>query len=50
MRYSFPEHKKAKAYKLSSEKYTKLADIVNDILELELENCKINLDFSKVWI
>lgn len=46
----FPSIKKAKVYKLRDGKYKKLTDLIDDTLELELEDCKIHLDFSKVWL
>ncbi len=46
----FPSLKKAKVYRLSDGKYRKIKDVVNDCLELEIDECRIYLDFSKVWI
>ncbi len=45
----FPELKKAKAYRLVEGKYRKLKDLVYETLELDLEGCKISLDFGKVF-
>jgi len=46
----FPSLKKAKVYRLFDGKYRKLKDVVNDSLELEVDESRIYLDFSKVWI
>ena len=46
----YPDLKKAKIYKLTDRGYKKLTDVVNDKVEFELNGCKIELDFSKVWI
>ncbi len=45
----FPELKKVKAYKLVEGKYRKLKDLVSETLELDLENCKVRLDFGRVF-
>ena len=45
----FPSLKKAKAYRLREGRYIKLKDITNETLELEIENCTVSVDFSKVW-
>ena len=45
----FPSLKKAKAYRLWQGRYIKLTDITSDILEIDLKDCQIALDFGKVW-
>ncbi|EDP74560.1 Uma2 family endonuclease [Hydrogenivirga sp. 128-5-R1-1] len=45
----FPSLKKAKAYRLTNDRYVKLKDVTTDTLEIPLKGCKIALDFSKVW-
>ncbi len=46
----FPELRKAKAYKLIGGRYRKLRDLVYEALELDLEKCKITLDFKRVFL
>ncbi len=46
----FPSVRKAKVYKLVEGKYRKLGDFTEDRLELELNGCRLSLDFSKVWL
>ncbi len=45
----FHELKKAKAYKLVDGKYRKLRDITEEVVEFELGECKISLDFGQVF-
>ena len=41
---------KAKIYKLTENGYKKVLDAVNDKFTFELEKCKVDLDFSKIWV
>ena len=45
----FPSLKKAKAYRLMDGRYVKHADVTLGTLELPIEECKILLDFRKIW-
>ncbi len=45
----FPELRKAKVYKLREGKYVKVRDVCEDVMEIDLEDCKIYLDFSRIW-
>ncbi len=45
----FLSRRKAKAYKLTDGRYRKLGDLFNDTLHLEINGCKIYLDFSRIW-
>ena len=45
----YPDDKRAKIYKLINAEYIKMADLKNDIFEIDDLTCKIKLDFSKVW-
>ncbi len=46
----YPDLKKAKVYKLTDGGYKKLIDAVKDKVEFELGRCRVELDFSKVWV
>nr|WP_274532234.1 Uma2 family endonuclease [Aquifex aeolicus] len=46
---AFLSLKKTKVYKLHEGKYVKLKDVTDDSLEINLEDCSISLDFSKIW-
>ena len=46
----YPDLKKAKIYKLTDRGYKKVFDAVRDKFSFELDGCKVELDFSKVWI
>ena len=45
----YPELKKARIFKLEGGKYRKVFEAIEDTYSFELENCKITLDFSKIW-
>jgi len=45
----YPELKKARIFKLEGRKYLKVFEAVEDTYTFELENCRISLNFSKVW-
>jgi len=45
----YPDDKRVKIYKLINAEYIKIADLKNDIFEIDDLTCKIKLDFSKVW-
>lgn len=40
----------AKIYRLQDGRYTKLLDAKNDNCEFDLGKCKIDFDFSKIWV
>jgi len=44
-----PESESAKIYKLIDYRYVKLADATNDKVDLILDECKIEFDFSLIW-
>ncbi len=46
----YPDLKKAKIYKLTEKGYKKVFDAVKDKFTFELDGCKIELDFSKIWV
>jgi len=46
----YPDLSKAKIYKLTEKGYKKVLDAVKDKFTFELEGCKVELDFSKIWI
>ncbi len=46
----YPEIRKAKIYELKGEKYVKVFDAVKDSFTFDLSECKVTLDFSKVWV
>jgi len=46
----YPEEKRAKIYKLINGEYIKVADLRDEILEIEDLSCKIKVDFKKVWL
>jgi len=45
----YPEIKKARIFKLEEDKYKKVLDATEDTFTFNLAECKITLDFSKVW-
>ncbi|NPA12411.1 MAG: Uma2 family endonuclease [Aquificae bacterium] len=47
--YPVEDRKHIKVFKLKEGKYTKVFDTVNDSFSFDLQNCKFNLDFSKIW-
>jgi len=44
-----PESQSAKIFKLIDYRYVKYADATNDKIDLELDDCKIEFDFSLIW-
>ncbi len=44
-----PDDKIAKAYKLKDGKYIKMLDATDESAEFELKDCKIVIDFNKLW-
>jgi Uma2 family endonuclease len=46
----YPDLKKARIYKLTERGYKKVFDAVRDKFTFELNGCKVELDFSKVWV
>ncbi len=45
----YPELRVARVYKNSERAFIKLRDVSNDKLELDIGECNLNIDFSKVW-
>jgi len=46
----YPDLKKAKIYKLTEKGYKKVLDAVKDKFTFEVKGCKVELDFSKIWV
>jgi len=44
-----PDDNIVKVYKLHDGKYIKICDAVNDVVEFEFDECKVEFDFSKIW-
>lgn len=44
-----PDDNIAKVYKLHDGKYIKICDAVDDVVEFEIDECKVEFDFSKIW-
>ena len=44
-----PDSESAKVFKLKDYKYVKIADATDDKIELELDDCKMEFDFSLIW-
>lgn len=45
----YPEHKKAKVYRLVDGAYRKIADFQDKTHDFELSKCSIRFDFSRIW-
>ncbi|CAA6800080.1 MAG: Unknown protein [uncultured Sulfurovum sp.] len=45
----YPEKKVAKVYQLKEGRYLKVQDFSDELYKFELEKCKIDFDFSKIW-
>ena len=45
----YPDEKLAKAYELIGGRYIKLIDATDEVVKLDLKNCSIDFDFSKIW-
>jgi len=46
----YPNLKKAKVYKLTDRGYKKVFDAVEDKFVFDLDRCKVEFDFSKIWL
>jgi len=46
----YPNLKKAKIYKLTDRGYKKVFDAVEDKFVFDLDRCKVEFDFSKIWL
>ena len=46
----YPEKKLAKVYRNTDRGFIKLKDVQSDKVSFEVENCKLEVDFSKVWL
>ena len=46
----YPEEKRVRVYKLINGEYVKVFDIKDEVLEIDDLSCKIEIDFSKVWL
>jgi Uma2 family endonuclease len=46
----YPQFNKVKLYKLLDDKYKKINDFTNEIFALDIKDCKIKIDFSKIWL
>ena len=46
----YPNEKRVRVYKLVNGEYIKVLDIKDEILKIEDLSCKIEIDFSKVWL
>lgn len=46
---AYPEYKKVRFYFLDEDKYKKLGDFTNESYEIEIESCKMEIDFKKFW-
>ena len=44
-----PDSQSAKVFKLKNHRYIKITDATNDKVELDLDECKIEFDFSLIW-
>lgn len=45
----YPDMKKAKLYKLSEDRYIKVADFTLETYTFELKSCSVPFDFSRIW-
>ena len=45
----YPDEKLAKIYELIDGRYAKLIDATDEVVKLDLKNCSIDFDFSKIW-
>ena len=46
----YPNEKRVRVYKLINGEYIKVFDIKDEILKIDDLSCKIEIDFSKVWM
>ncbi len=46
----YPDLTKARIYKLTERGYKKIFDAVRDKFTFELKGCKVEFDFSKIWV
>lgn len=45
----YPDKKTAKLYKLKDDRYIKVGDFADENYHFELQTCKIDFNFSKIW-
>ena len=46
----YPDEKRVKIYKLINGEYIKIMDLKEEVLKIDDLSCKIEIDFSKVWL